>query len=119
MTDFEDAGLYIPLYYTLASVLNYLKGKDLSPERFSFAEDFFGPTPEEWLAQLAERTPEAEPLVQIESMADALEPCSDCGSNHHKSCDVHIDMHSEEYPEYSIQNQKPLDEDDADVAPIA
>src|ERR1700690_2309167 len=48
MTDFEGAGLYIPLYYTLASALDCLKGRDLSPDRFSYTADFFGPTPEEW-----------------------------------------------------------------------
>ena len=81
----------------LASALDYLKGKDLSPERFSFAEDFFGPTPETWLAQLAARKEES--LVQIAPLT------------------VSEDENSHEYPAYTIQNQKPLDEKGSDVCP--
>jgi len=49
------------------SALDYLKGKDLSPERFSYTAWFFGPTPEEWVAQLTAR--KEEPLVQIAAVA--------------------------------------------------
>ena len=51
----------------LTSALNYLKGMDLSPERFSYTAWFFGPTPEEWLLQLTAR--KGEPLVQIAAVA--------------------------------------------------
>ena len=50
------------------SALDYLKGKDLSPERFSYTAWFFGPTPEEWVAQLTAR--KGEPLVQIAAVAE-------------------------------------------------
>jgi len=52
----------------LTSALNYLKGMDLSPERFSYTAWFFGPTPEEWVAQLTAR--KEEPLVQIAAVAE-------------------------------------------------
>src|ERR1700690_2643123 len=41
------------VHQIIMSALDYLKGRDLSPDRFSYTADFFGPTPEEWLAQLA------------------------------------------------------------------
>ena len=83
----------------LTSALNYLKGMDLSPERFSYTADFFGPTPETWLAEMVERTPETSPLMQIAPLT------------------VSEDENSHEYPAYSIQNQKPLDEKGSDVCP--
>ena len=60
----EDPGLSVG-YEMLESALNYFKGKDLSPERFSYTADFFGPTPEEWVEQLMAE-PGSTPLVQIE-----------------------------------------------------
>ena len=83
----------------LASALDYLKGMDLSPERFSYTADFFGPTPETWLAEMVERTPETSSLMQIAPLT------------------VSEDENSHEYPAYSIQNQKPLDEKGSDVCP--
>jgi len=78
------------------SALDYLKGKDLSPERFSYTAWFFGPTPEEWVAQLTAR--KEEPLVQIAPLTFPDKPCA--------PVDVAVfdDTHSEEYPEWSVQN---------------
>lgn len=49
----------------LGNALDYLNGRDVQ-DRFSYTQDFFGPTPEEWVKQMAEEAePEKPTLVQI------------------------------------------------------
>jgi hypothetical protein len=49
----------------LGNALDYLKGRDMQ-DLFSYTADFFGPTPEEWIEQMAEEAePEKPTLVQI------------------------------------------------------
>ena len=80
----------------LVSVLNHLKGKDLSPDRFSYTANFFGPTPEEWIEQMAAVPTEEKPeLVQI---APLTFPDKACGP---VDTAVFDDVNGHEYPEWS------------------
>lgn len=80
----------------LSSVLDCLKGKDLSPDRFSYTANFFGPTPEEWIEQTAAVPTEEKPeLVQIEPLTFPDKACGPVDTA------VFDDANGHEYPEWS------------------
>jgi hypothetical protein len=107
----EDGKLRV----SLMRALDYLKGCFIGPYRFSYTADFFGPTPEVWLTQIMGRlefSPESLRRVQsVEEKPELVQiapltfPDKPTGP-----VDVAVfdDAHSEEYPGYSVQNQKPL-----------